>query len=72
MGELFARVASLVRDQSEKITNIEDDVECGLQNTMQAQTHIETTYNITKGNRSIIIKLFVLLIVMILIFVYWT
>ena len=72
MGELFARVASLVKDQSEKITNIEDDVESGLHNTLEAQSHIQTTYDITKGNRSIILKLFALLIVMIIIFVYWT
>lgn len=72
MGELFSRMASLVMSQSEKIANIEDDIESGLDNTMEAQRHIETTYELTKGNRGIILKIFGLLVLFILLFLYWT
>lgn len=72
MGDLFSRMANLVMEQSDKIANIEDDVESGMENTLQAQEHIETTYTLTKGNRSIIIKIFILLVCFILLFVYWT
>jgi t-SNARE complex subunit (syntaxin) len=72
MGELFSKMANLVMEQSEKIANIEDDVESGLDNTLQAEQHVHTAYEITKGNRSVIIKIFAILLVCIVIFLYWT
>jgi len=72
MGDLFSRMANLVMEQSDQIANIEDDMESGAVNTMQAQEYIETTYTITKGNRSIIMKIFILLICFICLFLYWT
>lgn len=72
MGELFSKVANLVMEQSEKINNIEDDVESGLENTLQGEQHIVSAYEITKNNRGIILKIFALLIVFIFIFLYWT
>ena len=35
MGELFSKMATLVLEQGEKISNIEDDVEAGMSNTLQ-------------------------------------
>jgi t-SNARE complex subunit (syntaxin) len=72
MGELFSKMANLVMEQSEKIANIEDDVESGLDNTLEAERHVHTAYEITKGNRSVIIKIFAILLVCIVIFLYWT
>lgn len=72
MGSLFQQMATLVMEQSETITRIEDDVEIGLQHTTEAHKSMESFYEISKGNRSMIIKVFVLLIVFIIIFLVLT
>lgn len=72
MGELFSKMATLVMEQSEKIGNIEDDVESGMDNTLQAEKHVHTAYEITKGNRSVIVKIFGILVVCIILFLYTT
>jgi syntaxin 5 len=72
MGQLFAQMATLVSEQSEVITRIEDDVEAGLQDTLEAQGHLQTVYEITKGNRGLILKIFALLVVFIFLFLVWT
>ena len=55
-------------EQSETVLRIEDDVERGLLNTMEGHKSMEQLYNITKGNRSMIIKVFLLLILFIILF----
>jgi t-SNARE complex subunit (syntaxin) len=72
MGQLFAQMATLVSEQSEVIQRIEDDVESGLVDTLEAQGHIQQVYDITKGNRSMILKIFALLVVFIFLFLVWT
>ena len=72
MGQLFAQMATLVSEQSEVITRIEDDVEAGLAETLEAQGHLQTVYDITKGNRSLILKIFLLLLFFIFLFLVWT
>lgn len=70
MGQLFSQMATLVQEQSEVIMRIEDDVEAGLTETLEAQGHIQKVYDITKGNRSMILKIFVLLIIFVFLFLY--
>ena len=72
MGELFINMSNLVLKQSETIKNIEDDIEIGLQETIKGFEHINTFYRITKGNRSMIFKIFALLLFFILLFLVWT
>lgn len=72
MGELFAQMATLITQQSETITRIEDDVEIGLTQTTEAHDSMQKFYEITKGNRSMIIKVFLLLIFLIFLFLVWT
>lgn len=72
MGQLFTQMATLVSEQSELITRIEDDVEAGLQETLEAQGHLQTVHDITKGNRGLIIKIFLLLLFFIFLFLVWT
>lgn len=72
MGQLFAQMATLVSEQSETIARIEDDVEAGLQDTLQGQAHIQNVYDITKGNRGLILKIFALLVFFIFLFLVWT
>ena len=72
MGQLFSQMATLVSEQSELITRIEDDVEAGLHETLEAQGHLQTVHDITKGNRGLIIKIFLLLLFFIFLFLVWT
>jgi len=65
-------MATLVKDQSEMISRIEDDVEAGLQDTQDANTSMMKLYEITKGNRSMILKIFALLVFFIFVFLVWT
>lgn len=72
MGQLFSRMAELVVEQGEVIGRIEDDVEMGLENTLEANKYIENVYEITKGNRGMILKIFLLLIFFIFVFLVWS
>lgn len=72
MGKLFADVANLVMEQSEVLGRIEDDVEAGLDDTKVAYASITSAYEITKGNRGMILKIFALLVFFIFVFLVWT
>lgn len=72
MGELFAQMSSLVMEQSATVQRIEDDVEVGLTNTEEAHRSMEQVYALTKGNRAIIIKVFLLLVVFVVLFLVLT
>jgi hypothetical protein len=72
MGQLFSQMATLVMEQSETISRIEDDVEVGLEETKEAHVSMEQFYEISKGNRSLIIKVFFLLAFFIVLFLVWT
>ena len=72
MGQLFAQMATLVLEQSETLARIEDDVEIGLSDTKEAHVSMENLYSITKGNRSMIFKIFGLLVFFIFLFLVWT
>jgi syntaxin 5 len=72
IGQLFTQMATLVAEQSEVILRIEDDVEAGIAHTIEGHKHLETVYEITKGNRSLIIKIFLLLIFFVFLFLVWT
>lgn len=65
-------MTALIMEQSETISRIEDDVELGLQQTTEAHKSMEQFYEITKGNRGLIIKIFLLLIFFIFLFLVWT
>ena len=65
-------MATLVLEQSETLARIEDDVEEGLADTKEAHVSMQQLYDITKGNRSMIIKIFLLLIFFIFLFLVWT
>ncbi len=62
MGSLFTQMAGLVMEQGETLARIEDDIESGLEQTVAAHKEMEYFYEISKGNRGLIIKIFCLLI----------
>lgn len=72
LGSLFVQMTQLVMAQSETLTRIEDDVEEALEDVVQAHGHMQTFADITKGNRSMIFKIFGLLVFFILLFLWWT
>lgn len=72
MGSLFTQMAGLVMEQGETLTRIEDDVEAGLEQTVAAHKEMEYFYEISKGNRGLIIKIFLLMIFFAYLFLKWT
>lgn len=72
MGELFTQMSSLVMEQAETVLRIEDDVEAGLADTTEAHASMMKVYDITRGNRGVIIKVFLLLIFFIVLFLVLT
>ncbi|CAB9521278.1 SNARE domain [Seminavis robusta] len=59
---MFSKMANLVVQQGEVVERVEDDVEEGLVEVIAGQQEITTLYDIKKGNRGLIIKVFALLI----------
>jgi syntaxin 5 len=72
LGSLFSQMATMVAEQSETITRVEDDVEAGLMDTIEASKSMQDFYDVTKGNRGLILKVFALLIFFIFLFLWWT
>lgn len=72
MGQLFTQMAAVVMEQGETISRIEDDIEEGLMDTIEGHKNLIDFYEITKGNRGMIVKVFLLLILFIFIFLIWT
>jgi syntaxin 5 len=71
MGKLFSDMASMVLEQGEVLGRIEDDVEAGLEDTKGAYDSITSTYEMTRGNRAMIIKIFALLVFFVVLFLFW-
>jgi len=70
MGALFQQMAALVVEQSETISRIEDDVENGLVDTKEGHKHLLDYYERSKGNRSMILKIFALLAFFVILFLW--
>jgi len=71
MGALFQQMAALVVEQSETISRIEDDVENGLVDTKEGHKHLTDYYERSKGNRSMILKIFALLAFFVILFLWF-
>ena len=64
-------MAALVVEQSETISRIEDDVENGLVDTKEGHKHLLDYYERSKGNRSMILKIFALLAFFVILFLWF-
>lgn len=62
LSEVFAKFGALVLEQGETLRVIDEDVEAASLEVEDGQAHVSKTYQITKGNRSMIIKVFALII----------
>jgi hypothetical protein len=72
MGALFTQMATLVMQQGEQIERIEDDVEAGLMDVEEGHKELGILLELTKGNRGVIIKVFLLLVFFIVLFLVWS
>ena len=66
LGTLFGKMTNLISAQGEQLEKLEDDVEAAMGDVIAGQEEIQTLYSIKKGNRSLIIKIFGILIFFIL------
>lgn len=66
LGTMFSKMASLIHSQAQHIEKIEDDVELAQHDVSIGHEEITKLFDITKGNRLLIIKVFAILILMIL------
>ena len=71
MGSLFSQMAGLVMEQGEVLQRVEDDVESGLEQTVQAHAEMQYFYELSKSNRSLIVKILLLLMFFALLFLRW-
>lgn len=66
LGTVYGKMSTLIAQQSDVLTKVEDDVEAGLANVSAGHGEIITLYSIKRGNRALILKVFGLLIFLIL------
>ena len=66
IGQLFGKMSQLVQQQAEVVVSIEDDVEAASLDVQAGHEEIGKVYNIKKGNRALILKVFGLLIFLII------
>ena len=66
IGTMFGKLSSLVSQQAEVLEKVEDDVEAASVNVQAGHDEITTLHAIKKGNRSLILKVFGMLLFLIL------
>jgi hypothetical protein len=62
IGQLYGKMSSVIAEQAEQITSIEDDVEAAHTDVLHGREQIGILYEIKKGNRPLILKTYALLI----------
>lgn len=70
MGSLFSQVASMVVEQGEVLTRIEDDVEGGLEEVKLGHQEMEKFWEISKQGRGVILTLIAITVVFVVFFLY--
>lgn len=66
LSTLFGKMSNLIVAQGETLEKIEDDVEAAHMDVASGQAEIQILYGLKKGNRSLILKTFAVLIFVIL------
>lgn len=69
LAQMFSKMAVLVTAQEEMIQRIDDDVDQANLNLQQGQEHLLKFYQYVSSNRSLIIKVFLILIFFVIFFV---
>uniref|UniRef100_A0AAV1V0Q3 t-SNARE coiled-coil homology domain-containing protein n=1 Tax=Peronospora matthiolae TaxID=2874970 RepID=A0AAV1V0Q3_9STRA len=66
---MYTRMATMVAEQGEMISRIDDDMDIAQTNVEAAHDELLKLFNMVQGNRSLILKLFLVLIIVIFLFV---
>ncbi|DAZ99411.1 TPA: hypothetical protein N0F65_004044 [Lagenidium giganteum] len=66
---MFSRMATMVQEQGEIISRIDDDMNIAQTNVEAAQGELLKLYTMVSGNRALILKIFLVLILVIFLFV---
>ena len=61
LGQLFGKMSTLISQQGEVLEKIEDDVEAAHSDILAGQEELSNLYSLKKGNRPLIIKVFLIL-----------
>jgi hypothetical protein len=73
LGQMFMRVAGMVKEQGEMLDDIEMNVDDTIVQTEEAQTQLLKLFKFVSGDRSLIIKLFIVITILGMIIIYfWT
>lgn len=70
MGSLFSQVASMVVEQGEVLTRIEDDMENGLEEVKLGHQQMEKFWEISKQGRGVILTLVAVTVLFVVFFLY--
>ncbi|KAF1794873.1 t-SNARE [Phytophthora cactorum] len=66
---MYTRMATMVAEQGEIITRIDDDMDIAQTNVEAAHGELLKLFNMVQGNRSLILKIFLVLILVIFLFI---
>ncbi|KAF1314427.1 Syntaxin 5, partial [Globisporangium splendens] len=66
---MYTRMATMVSEQGEIISRIDDNMDVASANVIAAEGELLKYYNMVTGNRSLILKIFLILLLMIFLFV---
>eukprot|EP00922_Rhytidocystis_sp_ex-Travisia-forbesii_P010489 GHVS01015367.1.p1 GENE.GHVS01015367.1~~GHVS01015367.1.p1 ORF type:complete len:294 (+),score=61.69 GHVS01015367.1:351-1232(+) len=69
LGQIFQKVASMVTQQEELVQRIDEDVDTSLHNVNQGQTELLNYFHRISSNRSLILKVFAILVAFVIFFV---
>lgn len=61
LGQVFGKMSTLISQQGEILEKIEDDVEAAHTDVIAGQEELTNLYSLKKGNRPLIIKVFLIL-----------
>jgi len=68
LAQMFQQMAVLVTEQTEMVARIDDDVDTTMANVQQGQEHLLKYFKYISSNRSLIIKVFLILIFFVVFF----
>ncbi|TYZ64282.1 hypothetical protein PybrP1_013115 [[Pythium] brassicae (nom. inval.)] len=66
---MYTRMATMVAEQGEILERIDDHMDIAAENVRDAESELLKYYNMVQGNRSLILKIFAILLLMIFLFV---
>lgn len=69
LSGMYARMANMVAEQGEIVGRIDDDMDIAQSNIEAGQNELLKYFKTMSGNRSLILKLFAILVVLIFLFV---